>query len=111
MTSVHRVVIYGDSLSMASVGASLQNRPELELLALDSSLPDAIQRLDPPMPDVVLFDLSVASAVENAVSLLTAHPHMVLVGFDLTSHRALLLSGEQSTILTADDLMRIIERS
>jgi hypothetical protein len=111
MTTVHRVAIYGDSLSVASIGASLQDRPGLELLALDASLPDAIQRLGSLPSDAVLFDLSIAHALEEAVSLLAAHPNLVLVGFDLTSHRALLLSGEQSTILTADDLMEILERN
>ena len=111
MTTVHRVAIYGNSLSVASIGASLQDRPGLELLALDESLPDAIRRLEPLMPDIVLFDLSIAHAVEDAVSLLAAHPNLVLVGFDLTNHRALLLSGKQSTVLTTDDLMKIIERN
>jgi len=111
MTTVHRVAIYGNSLSVASIGASLQDRPGLELLALDATLPDAIQRLEPLMPDMVLFDLAIAHAVEDAVSLLAAHPNLVLVGFDLTSHRALLLSGKQSTVLTTDDLIQIIERS
>jgi hypothetical protein len=95
---------------VASVGASLQDKPGLELLTLDASLPGALQRLDPLAPDVVLFDLATAHAVEDAVSLLAAHPNLVLVGFDLTSHRALLLSGEQSTVLTTEDLMQIIER-
>jgi hypothetical protein len=111
MTTVHRVAIYGNSLSVASIGASLQDRPGLELLALDASLPDAIQRLYLLMPDIVLFDLSLAHAVEDAVSLLTAHPKLVLVGLDLNSHRALLLSGQQSTVLTTDDLIQIIERN
>jgi hypothetical protein len=111
MTTVHRVAIYGNSLSVASIGASLQDRPGLELLALDASLPDVIQRLGTWTPGVVLFDLTIAHAVEDAISLLAAHPNLVLVGFDLTSHRALLLSGEQSTVLTTDDLIQIIERN
>jgi hypothetical protein len=110
MADVRRVVVYGKSLSVASIGASLQNRPGFELLSLDASLPGAIQRLDPVTPDVVIFDLATAHVVEEAVSLLAAHPNLVLVGFDLTSHRALLLSGEQSTVLTTDDLVQIIER-
>jgi hypothetical protein len=111
MTTVHRVAIYGNSLSVASIGASLQGRPGLEIFALEAPLPGAIERLGPLTPDVVFFDLAIAHAVEDAVSLLAARPNLVLVGFDLTSHRALLLSGEQSTVLTTDDLMGIIERS
>jgi hypothetical protein len=110
MTQVHRVAIYGNSLSVASIGASLQGRPGLEVATLDASFPDAMERLDLLALDMVLFDLSIARAVQDAVSLLAAHPKLVLVGFDLTSHRALLLSGEQSTVLTTDDLMQIIER-
>jgi hypothetical protein len=95
---------------VASIGASLQNKPGLKLLEIDASLPDEVQRLDRLAPDVVIFDMATAHAVENAASLLIAHPKLVLVGFDLTTHRALLLSGEQSTVLTTDDLIQIIER-
>lgn len=110
MTNTRRVAIYGNSVSVASIGASLQGKPGLELLTFDTALPDALQRLDPLAADVFLFDLANAHAVEDAVSLLATHPNLVLVGFDLTSHRALLLSGEQSTMLTTEDLIQIIDR-
>lgn len=110
MANKRRVAVCGNSLSVASIGATPQDKPGLELLALDPSLPCALQRLDRLAPGVIIFDLATAHAVEGAVSLLSAHSNLMLVGFDLTSHRALLLCGEQSTVLTTDDLIQIVER-
>jgi hypothetical protein len=44
-----------------------------------------------------------------AISLLQKHPPIMLIGINLTFNRMLMFSGEQSRLLTADDLYQVIE--
>ncbi len=56
------------------------------------------------------FALEYAGAQpESVISLLAELPGLLLIGVDLADHRALVLSGEQPRLLTADDLAQLIE--
>jgi hypothetical protein len=102
------VALYGNSLVVSSVGASLQNRAGLELVRLDASVPDAAQRLKALHPDVVLYDLATAQP-DFAIALLKEHTRLLLIGVDLTSAKMLVLSGHESNMLTVDDLLQVID--
>jgi len=102
------VALYGNSVVMSSIGASLRNRPGVCLLLVDSSQPDAAQQLEAPDIDAVIFDLAV-TLPDWAVALFKLRPHMLLIGIDLAANKALVLSGQPTRVWTTDDLMQLIE--
>ena len=97
LTTMRTVVLYGNSLVVSSIGASLQGRAELQVSCVDATL-----------PDVVIFDLAMAQP-EFAMVLWKAQPRLLLIGVDLTTGQALVLSGQPSRLLTMDDLLQVIE--
>jgi len=108
MTHIRTVVLYGNSLVVSSIGASLRERAGLQILTIDAALPDAAQQLSAPRPDVVIFDLATAQP-DFAIALWKAQPNILLIGVDLKTGHALVLSGQASRVLTTDDLLHVIE--
>lgn len=104
--SVLTVVLYGNSLALSGVGASLAGHPEVQVLRLGATdrPSEELLRLE---PDVVVFDL--ATAQPDVVTLLRQHPRVLPVGVDLEAHQAVVFTGRSSRALTADDLLRVIE--
>ena len=102
------VALYGNSLVVSSIGASLQGRAGLEVKYVDATLPNAASRLGALQPDVIIFDLAVAYP-EFAIALWKAQPRLLLIGVNLTTGQALVLSGQPSRLLTMDDLLQVIE--
>jgi hypothetical protein len=105
---MRKVALYGNSLVLSSIGASLQGCAGLQVSSVDATLPDAAKRLGTLRPDVIIFDLAVAHP-EFAIALWKAQPHLLLIGVDLTTGQALVLSGHPSRLLTMDDLLQVIE--
>jgi hypothetical protein len=105
--TLRTVVLYGNSLVVSSIGASLQGRADLQVSSVDTTRPQAEERLRALQPDVVIFDLA-AARPEFAIDLWQAQPHLLLIGVDLLTHRALMLSGQPSHLLTLDDLLQVI---
>jgi DNA-binding NarL/FixJ family response regulator len=101
------VALYGGDLVMSAIAASLHEKPEFEVQKIGGSLPDIIDRINAAPPDVILFDLD-AGNPHFAIPLLRNHPKIMLIGVDLMDHKMLMLSGEQSRLLTAQDLMQVI---
>ena len=95
---------------MSTIGASLREKPGFLVQEIEGLLPDINETLNAAWPDVILFDLDTALA-NLAISLLRKHPTIMLIGVDLTSNKMLVLSGEQSSLVTADDLMQVIEEN
>ncbi len=108
MKNKRTVALYGSTLVMSTIGASLQEKPEFQVQQIQGLLPDFIDKLEAPLPDVILFDLA-ASQPHFAVPLLRNHPTIMLIGVDVSSNKMLVLSGEQSRLLTADDLVQVIQ--
>ncbi len=105
---MRKVALYGNSLVVSSIGAGLQGRAGLQVSSVDATLPDAVSRLGALRPDVVIFDLAV-SQPEFAIALWKAQPCLLLIGVDLTTGQALVLSSQPSRLLTMDDLLQVIE--
>ncbi len=102
------VVLYGGNMVMSTIGASLRQKPQIQVQQVDGLIPDILDRLDAAPPDVILFDLAAAQP-HFAIPLLRKHPKIVLIGVDLKIDKMLALSSEQSCLLTTDDLMNLIE--
>ncbi len=100
------VVLLGNSLALSGVGASLEARPGLRVVHLDASDASA-ETLTELEPDVAVFDL--ATTRPDVVDLWRHNPGVLPIGVDLLDHRAVVFSRESSSVLTTDDLLRVIE--
>ena len=107
MEKIRRVVLYGSDLVVSAVGANLQGREGFQILQIDPLLPNALQRLEAARPDVVLFDLAGAQ-LDFTITMLRKIPDLLLIGVDLRTDKMLVMSGEESKLLTADDLVHIM---
>ena len=103
------VVLYGNSLLMAGVEASLRGRPGLDVVRIDTALPDARERLNAFRPDVVILDLMAPHHWEFAIPFLREHPGLSLIGLDPNSKTVTVLSNQQHTALTTNDLAQVIQ--
>ena len=108
MPEIRTVVLYGNSLAVSSIGASLQGRAGLQVVPLDAALPDAARQLSVLQPDILIFDLA-TTLPNDAIRLYKARPALLLIGVDLATRSAVVLSGQPARALTTDDLVQVIE--
>jgi hypothetical protein len=109
------VVLFGRSVAVSSIGASLQGCAGLRVQAVEPEAPaaaavrGAVQRLSALRPDVVLFDLA-SAPFDFAIALWRARPGALLIGMDLLAGQALVLSGRRTRAHTTEDLLQLIRR-
>jgi hypothetical protein len=108
MHHVRTVILYGRALSLSVIGATLVGRPGWQVEQIDAAAIGAAERLRALRPHVVVFDLAAAQP-DAIIALLQELSGLLLIGVDLVNHQALVLSGDLPTILTSDDLIRLIE--
>ncbi len=102
-----RVIVYGDSLILAGVKASLEHRPDLQVISLDPSLEDLIDAVRACCPAAFVFDLD---AVEPNFQLsLLQQPGLLLVGIDPETHQAVVWSGREEAAVLPADLISLID--
>ena len=102
-----RVILYGRSLILSTVAASLQRHPHLEVVPLALPLP-TVQELGALCPQVVIFDLE-SVPPEFPFSLLHEQPGLLVIGMDAAGDKLLVLSGQQARSLTTETLVQVIE--
>jgi hypothetical protein len=94
------VVLYGDSLLLSLVCASLVQCEELHVI--QSSLWKEIECLpEDCVPDVLIYDQPAAS-VSSILPLLFKNPRLLLIGLDVETNRAVLIAGKETRFLTLD---------
>jgi hypothetical protein len=103
------VVVFGGTLNMAGIAASLRADSRLEVVCLDPHFPAARQRLVEIAPDAVTFDMSDPCACLD-VTLLRDCPGLLLVGLDPSRDDLLVLSRESPAALSVSDLLGVINR-
>ena len=85
----------------------------MDAVRIDATPPDTMQQLDILQPDVVIFDLTAPDSLFSNSQFFTAilqkHPGMSLIGLDPNSNKALVLSGQEQTVLAANDLAQAIQ--
>ncbi len=107
MSLTRRVVLFGNTIFLAGLAVQHVNHPGLEIITTDTDQPNAEQELNACSPDVVVFDLT-ASQLTSTFHLVKMNPGLVLLGIDATSDQVLVLSGHMSSVLTTDDLLKVI---
>lgn len=101
-----RVILYGKSIILGTIGASLRLYPDLEIIPLSSPLPD-FHTLKNLAPHVILYDIE-ASLPDTALALLETSPGLLLIGVDPDNNQTLVWSGMQLHELSTQDLVRVI---
>ena len=107
MEKQRRVVVYGNSLNMAGIVASLKASTSLEVLCLDPDSPNARQSLDENDLTAIVFDLSDPS-LRLDVALLRNRPGLLLIGMDFSRDEMLVLSSHPEQALRMADLVNVI---
>ncbi|HSN93860.1 MAG TPA: hypothetical protein VLR89_02220 [Anaerolineaceae bacterium] len=102
-----RVVVYGNTLTMAGIAASLKAEESLEVICVDPHEPTARQSLIELDPKTILFDRTEPHPELDLV-LLREQPGLLLVGVDPSSDDALVLSGQFTRVLSGKDLAKLV---
>lgn len=108
MSQSRVVALFGDSLFIDSLEASLQGSRELGLVRIPSSAPNAVERLKVLGPDLVIFD-SMDPMLHFVVPFLRDRPDIPLICLDVDSSRVIVVSGKHHLARSASDLAHLIQ--
>lgn len=106
MTQI-RVAVCGSSLYMTGLAASLERHPDVALLRVPTDAASLSQHIGELAPAMILFDLDELPG-DFTLSLLRVRPELVLVGFDPSSERLLVLSSRREQPVSAAELLEVI---
>ncbi len=107
MRKRRRIVIYGNSVIMGALRASLLRSRRYEVISL---LPSQQDRLEAIAPDVVLFDLD-AARPDAAFSLLESRQDVMLIGVRPDRSLGKVWLGRPLCELSTHDLMQLIDHT
>ena len=107
MAGRRRILLYGNSVILGCLGASLERLPQFEVVHLSPSLPAPVE-IDAMAPDVIVFDME-SGMVAEAFSVLETRPHLLLLGVSPDGNLVSSWSGRQYRELSTEDLASVIE--
>lgn len=103
------VLFHGESMLLSLLATSLEQSPNLRVLRTHTPAEIANLYAD-GVPDVLVYDLAPAS--ESAVlPLLLRNPHLLLIGLDVETNRAVVLARQERRSLTLEAFREMVERS
>jgi hypothetical protein len=101
------IFLFGQSLLLSLVTASLNQNADLHIVQA-SAWGELESLAAGSIPDVLIYDL--AGAAENRIlPMLYDHPRLQLIGLDVETNRAVLLSGRETRALTLDGVKDLVE--
>jgi hypothetical protein len=103
-----RILIYGNSVILGSIGASLRRCSRFDVTTLATSLPDA-KALETVNPDIVMFDLD-TSATEPVFDLLKTNPALLLIGISPGINLVRVWNSQQIQEISMQELLELIEK-
>jgi len=104
---IRRILLYGNSLIIGSIGARLRHCSQFEVTTLVPHLLDA-QNLNSINPDILLFDLE-TTYTEAVFSMLKTHPTLLLMGISPDINLVKIWSGRQVRELSTQSLLELIK--
>ena len=107
MEKRRRVAVYGNSLNMAGIVASLKVDPSLEVFCINLDFSSARQCLEKNDLAAIVFDLS-DQPLGLDVTLLRDRPGLLLIGVDLSRDEMLVLYSHPAQALSVTDLVNVI---
>ncbi len=106
MAATQRVILYGDSVLLAGVQASLSLSPNLDIITLEELPADWVAILHELHPLAIIFDLD---GVQPDLPLaILRQANLLLIGIDADSAGTLVLSSRPSQAFRAGDLVNLI---
>jgi hypothetical protein len=107
MEKPRRVLLYGKSVILGTLEASLKRYPQMEVCTLSPPFPTC-KELKAMAPDVVIFDIG-SPRPEAAFTLLETYPGLLLIGVDADRDEMLVLSSHPAQALCITDLVEVIQ--
>jgi hypothetical protein len=104
-----RVALYGCSLLISGLAASLKAVPELAVVQIQPGDPDAGQRLQASRAEVIVFDID-AAPQDLVLEQFRAHPEQHLLVLDQGSDHLMALSCQVIPCLTIEGFLQLIRR-
>ena len=101
------VVLYGDSLLMDTIEASLTDNEELGVKRIHNTVSDVGEQIMALRPDVVIFDWD-GTQSEFLIPFMREQPGVPLLGLDITSSQVIVLSSQRYATPTVNDLAKVI---
>ena len=108
MKTSKRIYLYGNSVIIGTIRASLSRFSEYELVTLKRPC-ENIQNLAAFLPDVLIFD-SDTTHTEEVFSFLKINPAMILIGISPDINRVKVWSARELQEATRQDLIQVIMR-
>ena len=102
-----RILLYGNSVILGSIGASLQRSAQFEVTKLAPPLDKALVH-NPAKPDILLFDLE-TPRTEAVFSYLESNPGLLLVGISPDINLVQAWSGREFRELSTQGLFELIQ--
>ena len=99
-----RVVTWGRSVLASALVAGLAQRPDLEVVQIEATVPAALDTLQRRQAHAVVCDQASVPAA-HVLALLAIYPHLVVVIVDPNADRAMVLTGRRPPMRTIDDLV------
>jgi hypothetical protein len=109
MEKRRRVVVYGNSLNMAGIVASLKADASLEVLCVNIDSPEALQSVDENDITAIIFDLG-EPPLRLDITLLRDLPGLLLIGLDPSRDEMLVLSSQPTQAISVADLVNVIHQ-
>ena len=107
MRARRRIFLYGNSVILGSIGASLQRSAQFEVTKLAPPLDEAL-KLNIGKPDVLIFDLETPQT-EVVFSYLESNPSLLLVGISPDINLVQVWSGREFRELSTQGLLELIK--
>ena len=101
------VALYGDSLLMDAVEASLEDNQELGVIRIHTTVSNVVECLRSLNPSLIILDMNDPHS-RLMVSFLRDLPTVPLLCVDVTTSKVIALACQEYTVLTADDLAQVI---
>jgi len=107
MQKRRRIYLYGNSVILGTLGASLRRISRYEVSTLSPPWPETVD-LETLAPDVILFDVE-ADRPEAAFFLLEKHPTLLVIGVSPDNNVVRIWSGQQLCELSTQGLLDVID--
>jgi hypothetical protein len=109
MEKCKQVAVYGTSLNMAVIAASLRSDLTLEVVSIDSKSPTAQQYLNELVLAAIIFDLNDPYHGLN-LSLLRDRPDLLLIGVHPSKGEIRVFSSRSAQALSISELIEVIHQ-
>ena len=107
MKATKRILLYGNSIILGTIGISLGRHSQFEVTKLVAPLQET-QKLDAAEMDIILFDLETTHP-EAVLSLLEINPTLHLIGISPDINLVKVWSIRELRGISMQDLLQVIK--